>query len=312
MKEPTIVIYRFPNNELKYFLISKDNHLIDSISNSLWYNSFPFIRPSHSNSVLLNIDNIKPVEINECIAWLPQNQNYSHFLCDFFAPWTVFDPDKYRKSEDPFLLDIQGFSKWQAPFISSLNMQSMKLELDSSSNLYVLKPKSVTIPIVSSVLLTQIYLKNWLRKNYIDAYKDLPFLESVPILMISNNDAKFNCITNHQELCTFVDKKGGTIIDASKLSIREKIRIIGCAKNIICQGSGTLNAVLFGTEKSNTVILSNPSNLDNPFMLEGGFPYGHLMRHRSTTCVGTEALSIHGSPIGAANYSVERINSYLS
>jgi len=308
---PTVVINRFPNNELRFFLVSQDSHLFEHQSASIWFRFFPFIHTDPQGALILDIEENSIQEVDLDLAWLPQNPNYSHFLCDFFAPWLAFDIQHYRQKHDLSVLQLQPFPSWQQPLLDQLGFPIHRLSLNQKSPLTILKLRSVFFPIIPSVLLAQYFLRAWLMQVFAQEYHQALDLEPVPLALLGRSDYKQQRIRNYQEIKDYVLKSRGIVIDPSKLSIPEKILTLGSAQQIICEGSGSMNSVLFASDKSRTILLQDPSAFSDPLMLEGGYPYLHGIAHRTLHCQGINSTPILGSPLGSCTFPIAEIDSLL-
>ena len=309
---PTIVIYRFPNEELRYFLVSQDGHLFESDAATIWFPFFPFIHRKPNGSLTLDIDQYPSLEVDVNVAWLPQNPNYSHFLCDFFAPWLPFDLQLLAQEYNISCLQFQSFPSWQQPFLNCLNPSLHQLPLSKSSPLTIIKPRSVFLPLVSNVLLAQSILRSWLMQVYAGEYRTATSLDPIPLILLGRSDYRQARVRNYEEIQAYALEHDGIILDPSELTISDKIRSLLPAQRIICEGSGSLNSVLFASDKSLTALLMDAAAFCDPLMLDGGFPYLNSIAHRIRLCIGRNPTPIPGSPLGSCTYPVEKIDSCFS
>lgn len=309
---PIIIIYRFPNGEPRYFLVSQKGHLFEHETSSIWFRFFPFIHTQTQESVRLDIGGHPIAELDLDLAWLPQNPNYTHFLCDFFAPWLVFDSGFNQQAVDLSILQLQPFASWQQPLVDRLGFSIHNLLLNQETALTVIRPKSVLLPVVSSVLLTQHYLREWLMQEFAHEYHQAQLLEPTPVVFLGRSDYKQARIRNYKDIEAYVQHCGGKTIDPSTLTIADKILNVGSAEQIICEGSGSMNSVLFASDQSQTIVLDDPCASSTSLMLEGGFPYLHSIAHRTRTCIGRNSTPISGSPLGSCTFPLEEIASFLS
>lgn len=312
LASPIIIIYRFLNGELRYFLVSQKCHLFEQESSAAWFRFFPFIHSHAQESVRLDIEGYPIAELDLDLAWLPQNPNYSHFLSDFFAPWLAFHARANQKDFHMSILKLQPFAPWQQPLIDHLGFSIHNHLLNQETPLTIIRPKSVTIPVVSSVLLSQHYLRTWLIREFSEEYNQAKLLDPIPVLFFGRSDYKQARLRNFKDIEAFVRRSGGKVIDPSTLTIRDKILNIGPAWQIICEGSGSMNSVLFASDYSQTILLEDPSASSNSLMLEGGYPYHHSIAHRAHSCIGENSTPIPGSPLGSCTFSLDQISLLLS
>ena len=180
LDHPDIVIYRHLNGEYKQFLITNTRHICEHGANAIWYGAFPFIHNMNS-TIHFSYDQAKIHDINYDLAWLPQSDNYSHFLCDSFASWIPF-ADSNVVSENIRILGFKRYSNWQAEFIDKLKM---KIDISINlrpSELCVIKPNSVLLPIHSNPLVSQFNLKRWIENEYGQQLRNQIIKKDIPIL----------------------------------------------------------------------------------------------------------------------------------
>ena len=83
-------------------------------------------------------------------------------------------------------------------------------------------------------------------------------------------------------------------------------------KVIIGEGSGTINALMFGGSPTNFIGLQESESLSNKYFLEGGWPYTHLIAHKSRFLTGQVTQRSFNSPIQPASYSCSHLSHILN
>ena len=93
------------------------------------------------------------------------------------------------------------------------------------------------------------------------------------LIMISRNDSRRARIENISEIEYLVREYGGSIIDASTLSLTEKVRFFSNCQLCIAESSGCINWSIFAPEDSILVAITDSEILTNPNFTLGGFVY---------------------------------------
>lgn len=307
---PSILIYRFPNRELRFFLLSQTANICERVQNRLWYGSFPFIREC-GDRFIFDLDGCPSVPIDSEVAWLPQSYNYSHFLCDFLSPWIPF-ADNTSKTRLPIsVLSIDQWMPWQKDLIKSIGLSNTPIPSCKTSSLLVVKPKAVWLPVMDSTLISQVNLRAWLSLEFSAEITAAPVLE-IPVLYLTRLDDRSARVRNYDEIKGIVSRYNGLTVDPATLTYQEKSRICRSARVIICEGSGSMNAVFFSSEQCIVIMLADPHILINPLFLDGGFSYLHLICHRLVFVVGESPQALPGSPLASCHYSIEQISQHIN
>jgi hypothetical protein len=308
LESPSVVVHRFPNNELRFFLLSENRHICEHAVNQRWYKYFSFIREL-GGRFHLDIDHLPSIPVYTELAWMPQSRNYSHFLCDSFAPWIPF-AGKHEILSQLSVLTIDEWPLWQAELIEKIGLRSTILGYRSFTT-YILRPRAVWLPVLSNTLMAQLCLKSWLHKlssnrqsKYSPQYNSSVFL--------TRNDNRALRIRNASQIGGLVSSIGGIVVDPSTLSFGEKINILGKASSIVCEGSGSLNAVLFSSQNSKVVMLFDPWAYSDPLMLDGGFPYVNLISQRLKVVLGESPKPLAGSPLASCEFSLTEIRQHIA
>jgi len=308
VNKPSILIYRFSSLELRFFLLSSSRHLCEAVSNLAWYHSFPFIHLD-DDAIRINLQSAKTINLDIDVAWLPQTANYSHFLCDSIAPWIPFI-DILKLPDKLALLTLNSLSPWQTDVTNILGFTPLQLDILEPCRMAIVKPRSVIFPVISNVVISQVNLRQWLHAHF--SQLRLPNItERISPIYLSRSDIRSARIRNSTEIESLVSHYGGTTLDPTKLTFSRKINLLGQASVIICEGSGSLNAILFGNPSGNVIHLTDPLTLQNPLFLDGGFPYLHAISHLTDFVVGKNPLPLQGSPLSSCEFDVSEICNLL-
>jgi len=307
--KPTIIVYRFANGERRFFLISNTRNICEDEANRMWYKFFPFISEC-GQSIYIDTGDSTTVEVDKDFAWLPQTYNYSHFLCDSIAPWIPFYNTEEVKRRKLQVLSLGRWGTWQEDVINKLGFESLPMDKGVQSSITLIKPRSVVIPTMCSKVMSQHILRNWFARNY-TIQDGANRGEKNRLVYLTRSDERKIRVRNEDEIVMFVKRIGGLVIEPSKMTFSDKISALASAETIICEGSGSLNPILFGSDRCEIVLLTDPWTLNDPFFLEGGFPYLHLVVHRLEHIVGHSPCKLLGSPLASCHYRIEDISNKI-
>jgi len=307
LESPSVVIHRFPNNELRLFLISEGGNICEHAISQIWYRFFPFIKELHGK-IRFDIENCSSTRLDIELAWMPQSFNYSHFLCDFFAPWIPF-ADKQDLLSQLSILTIDTWPTWQSQLLQKVGFHKI-IDGYQSCSTYILKPRAVWLPVLSNTLMAQLRLQSWLYK-YFSGGDTKYYAQPIASVFLTRNDHRSPRVRNACQIRKLVSSLGGAVVDPVMLSFSEKIKILGGASSIICEGSGSMNAVLFSSQNSKVIVLSDPWAISDPLMLDGGFPYTNLISHRIKTVMGESPKPLLGSPLASCEFSLAEIRQHI-
>lgn len=308
LERPSLVVHRLPNHELRFFLLSEARNICEHAVNQRWYKFFPFIRDL-GGRFHLDIEQCPSISVDAELAWMPQSRNYSHFLCDFFAPWIPF-ADKQQIVSQLSLLTIDKWPLWQTELIQKIGLHSTILCHQSTST-YIVRPRAVWLPVLSNTLMAQLRLQSWLHENFSTRQANYSG-QCISSVFLTRGDNRALRVRNAGQIGELVSSLGGTVVDPTTLSFGEKIDILGQASSIICEGSGSLNAVLFSSQNSKVLMLTDPWAHANTLMLDGGFPYLNLISHRLETILGESPKPLEGSPLASCEFSLAEIRQLIA
>ena len=160
------------------------------------------------------------------------------------------------------------------------------------------------------------YSQHSLRTLIYDELKDqvVDQLSTPNIIFLDRRDSPGvpSRVVNRHEISTLVKSAGGITVIPNSLSIPQKIRLFNSPKVIIGEGSGTINALMFGGYQTNFIGLQESESLSNKYFLEGGWPYTHLIAHKSRFLTGQVTQRSFNSPIQSASYSCSHLSHILN
>ena len=305
---PTIAIYRWPNNELRYFLVSADGHLLEDQSSEQFFPYFPILKKNNDNQWVLSGHGRQIDAPHLDLCWLPQNHNYSHFLCDYLGPCLALKAWVGINGSLP-LLYCEPWQAWQKEYLKRLPLNYVKVPSPHAGELMFVRPGSVRIPMLPSVMQSQLTLRSWLHQN-IAISPESNVLPKIPIL-IERTGHKQKRIRNLNELQLLVRAYGGLSVDPTSLSLQQRLELFRQASLIIGDGSSSMNFILFASNDCHYIGLCDPESIINNHYLEGGWPYTHLIASRSTFIVGKDTSQLPGSTLGSSIYSTSLIENTL-
>ena len=306
INSPKIFVYQFPNKELKYFLIGNDQHLYEYIESTNYYNAFPFIH-NLGGKFAFDVNGCETFSIDDDTLWFPHNPNYSHFLCDYYGPCSIFSEDNTIK--DAKMIQLHDWASWQLELINKLELESVRItNAFSRSPLICINPKSVLLPLVSSPLHSQWALRKWIEKRF---KQDSEINSEHKIIYLKREGERSKRIKNSRQIELVVKKYGGISIDISKYNFSEKISLLSKAKVIIGDGSSSLNAVLFMPTESQFIALVEPLTLSDPKFIDGGWGYNTIIANKLKYVIGTDPSYLQGSPLCSAKYSADEIEGHI-
>ena len=160
-----IIIYRWPNNELRFWLISSEGHLCEGSEAARFFQYFPFIEQS-PEGFLFHLDAVKHAQIPDRLIWMPQNSNYSHFLCDYFAPVIAALDTNPSLLKSARILTIQHWEPWQLELISHLDLGTHQVEAPRAGEILFLQADEVILPVIEQPVLSQHILREWFSRRF--------------------------------------------------------------------------------------------------------------------------------------------------
>jgi len=131
---PTIILYRWSNGQLRYFLITQRHHLVEDPSQFAFYRYFPFLR-FEKNSLLFDVEHLTTTSLPVKLAWLPQSFNYTHFLSDSLGPWSIFADLLLPHVDSAFVPLFDSIPNWQKQILQFFPFAYLPLIGPQPSNL---------------------------------------------------------------------------------------------------------------------------------------------------------------------------------
>lgn len=317
LHNPKVIIYKFPNGELRYFLISAESNLIEANDSSLWDSAFSFIK-STRDSMIFSIPNCAEIEVGSK-PWLynPNSSNYCHFCIDYFSPIAAFFQSNilHQIGQD---VECPQFVKsdWQNEFYDFLaeNLLSpykINFNYDYCSffdayegrdAIFVFKLQTLYMPVIPNVCSSAQFLRYFLQ-NKVKSHKSNS--KQSDLVFLTRNDARRERIRNIDLIEYRVQKLGGTVINPATLTLKEKFAIFSHSKVIIAESSGCVNYWLLANCDAKLIALIDCNALDDYSLLIGGLTYMTIESHKTVWLVGHDYQILKNSPLGSCTYDVE-------
>lgn len=314
--DPTILVYRWPTGEFRYFLMTKTNYLVEPKEWSVWDKSFPFLQFNcGQEDGCISIPNSFTVEYVSDWIWFPNHKNYTHFLFDAFAQVALASEYLSDDEVSNYVLPIiEAPPAWQKEFFSRLPYQTCHLQWGNLTDSFrVFKPKTLLLPVLSQ----KAYCISWLRKYFCNTYssevKQMPSntAKKHSLVFITRHDNRRKRVMNIEELEELVSSYGGNSMDASQMTVHDKVKYFSNCKIIIAENSGSINAALFGPLDGIIIYLVEPGLIKKEEFLVGCWPYLIGFASRTTFMVGESEVYIPGSPVSGSYYPINQIDKLI-
>lgn len=314
LSNPLLIVYRWPNGELRYFLLSSEGYLLEPYEASTWDSAFPFLNYSHGKLTGLSVPiDCKPVDVDNWL-WYPDNSNYTHFFFDSFVQLAMAQEklghDYINKFELPL---ISKPPSWQAELINLLTSPTCLHPSGYDHRAFqIFHINKLMLPVLSHRSIALDWLRSYLAlafsENHINERSDSKIND---LIMVTRYDDRRRRITNIVEIENLVVSYGGRLIDASNYSISEKLALFQQCKVCIAENSGSQNFALFAPQTSHLIALTDPSAITKPEFVPGGWVYTSGYANRTSFVTGEDPTNLPGSPLGSASYSLEAIKGLL-
>ncbi|MHA3960304.1 glycosyltransferase 61 family protein [Synechococcus sp. LTW-G] len=306
-KTPLVIIYRWPNGELRYFLILNNSYLCESKESAVYLGLFPFIEPLDAG-FSVDLDRFSCERIPGRVAWLPINANYSHFLADYVGPWSSH-VSHLPLTRSLLVLTPDLLKPWQETMLGYLGMKNFLPCTVPTGAARVFMPDELLVPVAASPLSSLWSLKQYLGTILSSAFSNT--VDKDQIVFLVRRDKTAMRIRNGPELDQLVIDRGGHLVDPTHLDYSQKANLLSRAKIIIGDGSSNINASLFMSSASNYIGLLDPLAAFDPRFLSGGWSYGSLISDRSYNVLGTDPEVLPGSPLCSAIYDLDQISQLI-
>ena len=313
---PLVIVFKWPNGELKFFLLTQNGHLLDPCESSAWDIYFPFLSHDLQTNVLASISipkDVIPVEIDNWI-WYPNHNNYTHFFFDSFVhvafAQQVLQQKYINKYQLPLIHKAPG---WQVELIDRLSPQKyFHPSIDDHQSFQIFHVKKLMLPVLSHRIMSLDWLRGYLAAAFLkDSLNSIRDSKTIDLIMVTRYDDRRRRITNIDEIESLVVNYGGSLIDASCHSISEKFILFNQCKVCIAESSGCMNFALFSPESSHLIALTDPSVVNKSEFVPGGWDYITGYANRTSFVIGEDPIDLAGSPLGSATYSLVAIKALL-
>jgi hypothetical protein len=308
---PLLVIYRWPNGEFRYFVITDSGHLVESQWGSRFFNAFPFISGNVENGFSFDLDFSNLIELDESYLWMPHLENYSHFLCDAFGPWIDFFASSLLPVIPNFVVPtFKPWLQWQKELLKHLPFSYRRLPPLAPGQCMILRPKSLLMPIATCLVAIQQSLRIWFDSLFYHSEESEKSLPRQLIFMARLNHHSSR-IRNQSEITQLIESLGGLTVDPSSLTFLEKYFYFSRARVVIGDGSASMNMILLAPEYCRFIALVDPIALLNDSFLDGGFPYSDLIASRTHPVCGKKPQLLKGSPLASCHYDLQDIRDMI-
>lgn len=311
INNPKILCLRLSRNEVRLFVISENNFLIEPEYNNRWDSYFPFIK-SENNKVSFNFpESIFSVRDNDAYLWSNHSCNFSHFMLDHLSKLVILKQSNSNIISNfpvPFFVDVPY---WQDQYHQLINIKPRSLSHlfdHARSPVFIFRPKKLYFPHFSNLPIGLNVLKEFLNSKGPNKINSQKIEDSrYSIIFLTRNDARRDRIRNIQQIEDFVLKIGGKVIDPTRLSLEERRVSFSSHTIFIGESSGCMNFGLFATKSSRLISLVEPGVINNPEFLYGGWPYSLGYADRTYFVIGENPSKLTKSPLGTATFSLDKI-----
>jgi hypothetical protein len=314
LDRPLVYIYRFYNGETRWFLITAKGNLVESDKQRTWDSAFPFLvfNQNMSRTCTAYEADHETVATSLDLLWLPESQNYTHFLYDFYAPALWADMLLGRGNIDTGHISYLSCKPpaWQEVLLRRLTFEYTEYSLPRYAQTAVVRPSTVVLPIVSNTRMALKALRMETRKGLLQK----PVMRGATnVLLLTRSDARRARIRNIEEIEGYVDSIGGAVVDISQLTLEEKRRVISNHNIIIAESSGCINFALFCTPSHHLISLVEEGLLRKEEFIYGGWDYTASYADNNVTyIIGERSETLEGSPVGSASYRLQYIIEAIS
>jgi hypothetical protein len=316
LENPLIIIYRWPNGELRYFLLSAEGNLIEPQEASLWDSAFPFLSCGsyRGNIVELAVPrSCDTVDVDNWI-WYPNHANYTHFFFDAFVQVAMAQECLGNEYINKFFLPLLVYPPtWQNELLVRLSSQKYLYPTSMPHQLFqVFRVNKLLLPVLSHRAIALEWLRSYLALSFKTTDPLDLFTAQNSIIMATRYDSRRRRITNISEIENFILSLGGKLLDPSTLSIAEKLTAFQHCRFCIAESSGCINFALFSPRHSHLIALTDPTVVDRKEFIFGGWDYTTGYAHNTSFVVGEDPAPLLGSPLGSATYSLSIIRKILA
>ncbi len=246
IKESTIFIIKKSTTEYRWFLQLKEGLLLEDHFSRIWDTSFKdvFDKVIYPKNDSVYKD-FRAHEINEIpILWLPEIENFTHYLIDSIAP-CYYACSRNMKSGSYSILTTR-YNHWREEALDWCkdSMSLVNISLDKDEIVQIIKPREVIVPVVTN----RSYRVTMLRKLLKERYHIKNTTLGNRVLFSTREDARSQRVENSLEIKKLVEEFGGSSLDFSRLNFIEKVNQLSDAKICIAESSGTMNPALLAPD----------------------------------------------------------------
>jgi len=315
---PTVLIYRWPSGEERWFMVTQHGNLVEPHDYSVWDSFLPFA--TKSNGIIhFSMNNIISLErdtLKQSLVWAPFSNNYTHFLIDSYAPLITTATRSWVKSPSDYkIFSFQAYDSWQEKLLANLPyghiIYNQPLNPLSPRSV-VLKPSRVIYPVLSGRPVAIHLLRLMMHKAFgISPFCSFSYQPSSRVVLLTRHDLRRKRIRNIKHIESIVLEKGGIVVDPASLSFGDKVNVLKEASLCIAEGSSSLNHALFSPDRCHLLNLTDPSILAKAEFTVGGWPYHIYNAWRTSFLIGDHPLPLANSPLGSADYDIDFITNLI-
>ena len=313
---PTIVIKDWGNGDKRFFLITESGILIEDPFQLHWDRSFPFIetkKTSISHSLLFRLDKYPSSVHNiSCpLMYFPHVSNYSHFLLDAFSNLSIlascFTEKHFLNYRLP-IINAHQIPFWQCEWIRlfTKSLSSKPLSLPISSKLSVIRCPEILLGFASSPLVKTSVVRNFVSKH--SKFELSAQSQSMyQIIFFDRLDSRRIRVKNADQIKAYVLSIGGLVIDPSRLSFNQKVRLMSSNSIIIAESSGCMNPNIFSKGKSALIFLTDCETYARKDLAIAGWNYYLASGLKIKFLLGEDPVPIEGSTLSSCTYSLAKL-----
>lgn len=315
---PGILLFKFPNGNVRSFLTTQSGFLLERQENCLWDHCFPFLQ-SRGGSLAFNFPSGLPiVRDKSSFFFTTHSTNFSHFLLDFWGLIAgIISTSQLHGlilNEIPIFEDPVG---WQNEYFDLISEFKPRYYHDlfrvANSSAVLFCPSSIVLPVFDNKPLSLLCARHYLHHGCSERLtRSCVSPLTGRIIFLTRYDARRARIKNITEIEDLVKSMGGHVVDPIKYSVSDRLRLFSRPSVFIGENSGLMNYALFANSHSRLISLIEPSAQRSIELLVGGWPYTLGFASSSDYVVGTGLSMLAGSPMGSAEYSLSQIKDLIN
>ena len=318
VRSPKVVLFRFPNGEVRSFVATQGGFLLESPENYLWDSAFPFIKSS-GDSVAFELPQNLPVVSNQSsLFFANHSSNFTHFLLDFWALLAGVLSRGQRKQAIPNEIPIfESPISWQNEYFDLIGpfipLYCHDFFQRANSSWIVFAPSSIVFPVFENKPLSLLWARKYMHQLFSQkAHQPVVKPLDGRIVFLTRNDSRRDRIRNISDIENLVISMGGHVVDPVQFSVAQRLQLFSLPCVFIAESSGSMNFSLFAHRLSRLIFLVDQSGLESVDLLVGGWIYGLGYASSSDFVCGSGWRALPGSPLGSAEFSLTKIRDLIN